>query len=38
MEAVLRLIVCLDCVVTLLELVLILMDHVEIGDVLRLWI
>ena len=38
MEPILCLIVCLDCVVTFLELVLILLDHVKIGDILRLWI
>ena len=35
-EAVLRLIVLFNCMMTLLELVLILMNHVQIGDILRL--
>jgi hypothetical protein len=35
-ETVLRLIVLFNCMMTLLELVLILMDHVHIGDILGL--
>ena len=35
---VLRLVVCLDRGMTFLELVLILVSHVQVGEVLRLWI
>lgn len=38
MESVLRLTVWVNCMMTLLELVLVLVNHVQIGDILRLWV